>query len=161
MYGSIVVMADENGIRAGNLYSPYESYELRSRIPGCDYVFEDEDEKEFREAIQSLIERYSLPEIPIMELDDEQIHSGILEAAHIKALKKGLKQRVAERIERIRQEVNRPDPSLWNIAREAYCYSPFYFIDPEQGFFNEVEFAQHLDGDGEKLYITETFKYHL
>ena len=164
MRGSIIVMIDEQSFQVGDISCPWPDYEMRLMIPGCDYVIEDEDTQEFIEAITSLEELYGLPSIPFMsvELDGKAREVAVLDQAHIDALKKGLGIAIAERIERVKAELEKPKPDLWNIAYEAYNYSPVYFATSSRDFLdflNEVSFVDVLDGQ-RKFYITETYRFH-
>ena len=162
MHGSIIVMIDENSFQIGDVHCPWPDYKMREMIPGCDYVIEDEDTQEFIDAVSSLEELYDLPSIPFMpvELDGKPREVAVLDQAHIDALKRGLSIAIAERIERVRAELAKPKPDLWNIAYETYNYSPVYFATSSRDFLNEVSFVDVLDGD-KKFYITETYRFHV
>ena len=162
MHGSIIVMIDENSFQIGDVHCPWPDYRMREMIPGCDYVIEDKGTQEFIEAITSLEELYGLPSIPFMsvELDGKPREVAVLDRAHIDALKTGLSIAIAERIERVKAELAKPKPDLWNIAYEAYNYSPVYFATSSRDFLNEVSFVDVLDGQ-RKFYITETYRFHV
>lgn len=165
MHGTIIVMCDQSIFQDGNYYSPWEDYELRTMIPGCDYVIEDEP-SELEEALTGFAMTYSLPPIPTrkLNLDGELRDVGVLSERHVALLKEALARSMGERIKRVQAELNKPEPSLWDVAYEAYNFSPFYFVSPTLGMFNEVQFYQTLkDGTIWRVpfYITETFRYHV
>ena len=162
MHGSIIVIIDENSFQIGDVHCPWPDYKMREMIPGCDYVIEDEDTQEFIEAITSLEELYGLPSIPFMsvELDGKACEVAVLDQAHIDALKRGLGSAIAERIKRVKAELAKPKPDLWNIAYEAYNRSPVYFAMSSRDFLNEVSFVDVLDRQ-KKFYITESYRFHV
>ena len=161
MRGSIIVMIDEQSFQVGDISCPWPDYEMRLMILGCDYVIQDEDTQEFVEAITPLEELYGLPHIPFMAVEIDRLTRDIavLDQAHINALKEGLGSAIARRIERVRAELAKPKPDLWDIAYEAYHYSPVYFATSSRDFLNEVSFVDVLDGQ-RKFYITETYRFH-
>ena len=123
--------------------------------------------EQFNEAIKSFADYYQLPEIPIrtIEADGERVTVGVLDKRHIQALKKALDEEIAHRLRRVREELEKPNPDLWRIAEVAYNDSPVYFVllteRYDTGLFNEVAFAGLFDGQDRRLYITETFDFHM
>ena len=159
MRGTIYIMCDEKAMRKGYYHAPYDDYELMGMIPGCDGIEESDLEEE---ALPDLRETYSLQNIPTkkMELDGLQQKVGILEESHMAALKQALTRSIDERIKKIKKELQKPKPSLWFVAEEAYNYSLSYFLITTSGLLNEVDMRDTIDDLSAPIYILGAYSYH-
>ena len=70
--------------------------------------------------------------------------------------------KVFKRIKRIKEEMQKSNPSMWQIHYAAWTDSGFWFVYPDYGFGPEMELLEWLERKPEKgiLYITKTYDYH-
>jgi len=81
----------------------------------------------------------------------------------VSKLKGAIEREIKRRIARIKKELEKPDPSLIDIAYEVYLRKGFYFYFPEWGFMNETdlyEFVLKGSNKYENFYIVKTLDYH-
>lgn len=161
MHGTIFVLTHRDFLEGKDYYCPYEDYEMRDRISGCDCV-QKEDDSGFKESIGllSYVFQLTIP-ITLMEIDGRNVPVGVLDPANVCKLIQGLEADKRVRIEQVKEEILKCDPDMWKIAYNAYMDSTFYFILADSIYFcNEVDFPSCIEGR-HPLYITETFDYYV
>ena len=85
-------------------------------------------------------------------------------AVPVDKLKKTIEKEIKKRIERIKKELEKPAPSLIDIAYEAYLGKGFYFYFPEWGFLNAIDLYEYVLNipkyKYENFYVVKTIDYH-
>jgi len=167
MHGTIVVISDRETVMKDEAYCPYADYEMMDWIPGCDWVHLD-TESEFQESIAFFNQAYGL-DVQTAKLDIDagaRVEVGILDKGCLQSLIEALQKDKEERLEKVRKELEKPDPSMWWIANNAYLDSSVYFVTVLDGgtsmsFDNEMDFYKSVSIEDAPLYVVETYRFHL
>ena len=166
MHGTIIVLAVKRTLDEDEHYCPWADYEMRRWIPGCDYVIRD-DPAGFQESLQYLDEAYGL-DIWRMEVTidgGDRLETGILDRECLQSLMAALQKDKEERLERVRKELGKLEPNMWQIADNAYMDSNVYFvvvtIDDGPSFRNEMDFYHSMRNEAGPLYVVATYRFHV
>jgi len=167
MHGTIVVISDRETVMKDEEYCPYADYEMMDWIPGCDWVLAD-TESEFQESIAFFNKAYGL-DVQTATLDIDggaRMEVGILDRGCLQSLMEALQKQKEERLEKVRKELEKPDPSMWQIADNAYLDSSVYFVmvlggGASMSFDNEMDFYKSIEIEDAPLYVVETYRFHV
>jgi hypothetical protein len=140
-------------------------------IRGCDYASDrlEEGEKFVQEDVDWLADWIGIDgmgEAPLIKPEEIEIDGGryFYWVVPVDKLKKTIEKEIKKRIARIKKELEKPAPSLIDVAYEAYLRKGFYFYFPEWGFLNEIdlyEFVLNIPSyKYEKFYVVKTIDYH-
>jgi len=158
MHGRIFVIADENSLKKGDRFCPFEESDMVDWILGCDYVVK-ESEKDFRESVNWLAKRFNLEiSIETKDSDGEKVPVGVLDQKGVKSLIQALEKDRKNRLKAVRDELEKEDPDMWRIAQLSYNDSAFYFVF-DNSFFNEMDFLYQKEKEY-SIFITESYDYH-
>jgi len=165
MHGRIFVIDTKEDMQnRGYFYeAPWECYEMVHFIPGCDYVVR-EGENRFKDNCMWFAEEYCLKFEEDIWLEQVETNGEESQVAVVKVapLTEALKKEKLRRLERIKEELEKPDPDMWRIQYEAWTDSGFWFVIPEYRFGPEMELLQWLKKESpEEIFITEVFDYHI
>ena len=163
MHGRIFVIDTYKGIQyRGGLYElPWEPWEMREWIPGCDYVTETED---FEEDCLWLADIYELQNNSGFVLyEDENFGERKLFQIELEPFTRALQQNKQKRIEEVKAEIFKPNPDMWRIKHCAWD-SMFWFVweghfEPEMGLLEHLLWLKKKKKDT-KILITESYDYH-
>jgi len=164
MHGRIFVVIDENSLKNGDRFCPFEESDMVNWIPGCDYVVQ-ESERDFKESVNWLAERFNLDlKIEVKDSDGEKVPVGVLGQDGVKSLIQALEEDRKNRLKAVRKELQKENPDVWKIAQLAYDDSAFYFVLSQGEFSNEMGFLESLKQFQKEysgsLFITESYDYH-
>ena len=164
MHGRIFVIVDEDSLKNGDRFCPFEEHEMMDWIPACDYVLQ-ESENDFKESIEWLSERFNLNlKIELKDSDGEKVPVGVLGQDGVKSLIHALEEDRKNRLKAVKEELQKENPDVWRIAQLAYDDSAFYFVLSQGEFSNEMGFLESLKQFQKEysgsLFITESYDYH-
>ncbi|MFZ0449061.1 MAG: hypothetical protein WAL98_07435 [Desulfatiglandaceae bacterium] len=164
MRGTILVLTDKQTLDEDERYCPWTDYEMIPKIPGCDRVVAD-DEAGFQESLQCLNEAYGLDiQRTTVSVDSVQVEVGILDRECMKSLMQALRESKKERREKVRAELEKPDPDMWRVAYDAYMKSNSYIVvinGDDASFSNEMEFYHSMQNEPGPLYAVGTYRFHV
>ena len=157
MHGRIFVIDTNNliQIRGGELYEPpWEPWEIKDWIPGCDYVVHKPEM--FEEDCQWFKQSYHL------DNHCSFIKHNVFEVA-VEPILSALEGEKRRRLDLIRNELAKDNPDMWEIKHLAWD-SGFWFIIWDGSFGPEMDFLERLQiarKEGlERLLIVRSYDYH-
>jgi len=163
MHGRIFVIDTYKGIQyRGGLYElPWEPWEMREWIPGCDYVTESEDFEKDCEWFKQYF-HISDDQCSFVNLKDVDGETPAVFEVSVEPVLSTLREYKKRRLEEIKREIQKDDPDMWKIRWLAWD-SGFLFVweqslDTEMGF---LEYLQRLKKENtEKILVIQSYDYH-
>ena len=135
---------------------------MRAWIPGCDYVWKEQDSQDSIESIEWFNDFFHIDiSIETVNASGNNISVGVINPIDIIGIVKALKADKENRLREMRKEVQKDNPDMWCISH-AYMDSAFYFVfTGETSFDNEMELLEsNIKPEDGPLYITEIYDYH-
>ena len=163
MKGLIVALDSQFTVKERHLYHPVglEMVEMLKEEIDCFEVTEN-DPEEFIESLKSFAQTYHLPGIELVSIQGEERKCGLLNRPHLEALKEAFDKKAAGRIEKIKNELAKPQPDFLAIAREAWERSDDYFVLPSGLLVPEMGLIEYLVNalfEPSPVYISRTFAF--
>jgi len=159
-------ITDNKQIESDDYYCPFDEEQMRESIPGCDYVVA-QSKNEFLDDLEWFSGAYDVPvKVEKMkDCDGKEITVGVINSEGIEKLKEGLIEQKHKRIEKLKDELKKPENevNMWQISYDAYKNSCFYFISTDMAFANEMDFLEDClsQEPPQEIIITESYDYHV
>jgi len=150
-----------------------DAIDVVESIRGCDYADDrlEEGEAFVQEDVDWLADwigidgKVGMEDAPLIKPEEIEIDGEryLYWVVPVSKLKETIEKEIKRRIARIKKELEKPAPSLIDIAYEAYLGKGFYFYFPEWGFLNAIdlyEYVLNIPNKYENFYIVKTLDYH-
>ena len=162
-HGRIFIIAARDSLQEDNHYCPFDEVTMKDWIPGCDYVCRQDNLDDFKNDLEWLAKSANT-KIKTVSLivNGEEILTGVFDNEFKNALTNALTKEKQQRLQTVRDEINKENPDMWQIAHTAYndncCYFAFM---PDMSFENEMGTVDSLKNKIKTMcYIIETYDYH-
>jgi len=151
-----------------------DAIDVVESIRGCDYADDrlEEGEAFVQEDVDWLADwigidgKVGMEDAPLIKPEEIEIDGEryLYWVVPVSKLKETIEKEIKRRIARIKKELEKPAPSLIDVAYEAYLGKGFYFYFPEWGFLNAIDLYEYVlnipNYKYENFYVVKTIDYH-
>ncbi|MCD6185178.1 MAG: hypothetical protein J7K84_05225 [Deltaproteobacteria bacterium] len=162
-HGRIFIIADRDSLQEDNHYCPFDEVTMKDWISGCDYVCRQDNLDDFKNDLEWLAKSANTKiKTVTLTVNGEEILTGVFDNEFKNALTNALTKEKQQRLQTVRDEINKENPDMWQIAHTAYNNNCFYFaFTSDMSFENEMGTVDWLNkNEPASWYITEIYDYH-